>query len=287
MTREVIKRRMPNDDQTLSESRYHSKAEIRVLLDDENVSASDASGIPAGKGVKLSVTDTSDPYYFKPERLPAASGRALWRIDDGGAYIDTTSTRVLQGTSGLGADTVRNVRNPATPDQSTSSRVIPGGSGVTGRIYIEIIDSSGNSYDVTRTILSMGMTEGEPNSIVTVQRPLWTAFTQGSRDSSASTNPAFNGDAAYSNCLTDIFNKTRIGANGEIKTSGGYPVQDATYGYLTSLLDDTASGSQPTRSDTPGADGTWNSIVPINLTMYAKAGYTAAWTATTSMSVVW
>jgi Tfp pilus assembly protein PilX len=263
MTREIIKRRMPNDDQTLSESRYHSKAEIRILLDDEQSSAGDASGIPTGKGVKLSVTNTSDTYYFKPAVLD--SGKALRRMSDTGSYLDTSTTAVLQGTSGSIADTVRNIRNPATPDTSSNGRKIPGGSGIPGRIYIEIIDANGNSFDVTRTILSMGMTEGEPNAIVMLQRPLWASYIQGSRDSSGSTNPAFNGDPTYTNCLTDILNKTRIGADGEIKTSGGVPVQDTTYGYLTSLLDDTASGSQPQRSDAPGAAGTWNSIVPINL----------------------
>lgn len=262
-TREIIKRRMPNDDQTLSESRYHSKAEIRILLDDETNSAGDASGIPTGKGVKLSVTTTSDTYYFKPQLL--GSGKALWRMNDTGSYVDTSSTQVLQGSSGNGADTVRNIRNPSTPDTSSNSRKIPGGSGITGRIYIELIDSNGNSFDVTRPILSMGMTEGEPNAIVMLQRPLWAAYVQGSRDSSGSSNPAFNGDPAYTNCLTDILNKTRIGADGEIKTSGGNPVQDTTYGYLTSILDDTSSGSQPTRSDAPGAAGSWSSIVPINL----------------------
>jgi Tfp pilus assembly protein PilX len=262
-TREIIKRRMPNDNITLSESRYHSKAEIRILIDDEAVSAGDSSGIPTGKGVKLSVTDTADQYYFKPQRLN--SGKALWRMSDTGSYVDTSSTAVLQGSSGSTADTVRNVRNPGTPDTSSSSRKIPGGSGITGRIYIELIDANGNSYDVTRPVLSMGVTEGEPNAIVMLQRPLWAAYTQGSRDSSGSSNAAFNGDPAYTNCLTDITNNTRIGADGEIKTSGGVPVQDGTYGYLTSLLDDTASGSQPTRSDAPGAAGTWNSIVPINV----------------------
>lgn len=263
MTREIIKRRMPNDDQTLSESRYHSKAEVRILLDDEASSAGDASGIPTGKGVKLSVTTTSDTYYFKPQIL--GSGKALWRMNDSGTYLDTSSTAVLQGSSGNTADTVRNVRNPATADTSSNGRKIPGGSGIPGRIYIELIDTNGNSYDVTRTILSMGMTEGEPNAIVVLQRPLWASYVQGSRDSSGSSNPALNGDPAYTNCLTDILNKTRIGADGEIKTSGGFPTQDATYGYLTGVLDDTSSGSQPQRSDAPGGAGTWNSIVPINL----------------------
>lgn len=262
-TREIIKRRMPNDDQTLSESRYHSKAEIRILLDDEQSSAGDASGIPTGKGVKLSVTNTSDTYYFKPAVL--GNGKALWRMNDSGSYLDSSTTAVLQGTSGSVADTVRNIRNPATPETSSNGRKIPGGSAIPARIYIEIIDPNGASYDVTRTILSMGMTEGEPNAIVLLQRPLWASYIQGTRDSSGSTNPALNGDPVYTNCLTDILNKTRIGADGEIKTSGGVPIQDTTYGYLTSLLDDTASGSQPQRSDAPAGAGSWNSIVPINL----------------------
>jgi len=262
-TREIIKRRMPNDDQTLSESRYHSKAEVRILLDDEQASAGDASGIPTGKGVKLSVTNTSDTYYFKPAVLNG--GKALWRMNDSGTFLDTSSTAVLQGNSGAVADTVRNIRNPATADTSSNSRTIPGGSAIPGRIYIEIIDSNGNSYDVTRTILSMGMTEGEPNAIVMLQRPLWASYIQGSRDSSGLINPAFNGDPAYTNCLTDILNLTRIGADGEIQTGIGIPAQDPTYGYLTSLLDDTPLGSQPKRSNTVAAAGSWNSIVPINL----------------------
>src|SRR5213075_791840 len=109
-----------------------------------------------------------------------------------------------------------------------------------------------------------------------------------------SINAALNGDPAYTNCLTDIMNKTRKGADGEIKVGGGYPAQDATYGYLTQLVDDTPSGSQPVRSDMPGGipdDGVcaasaqqvmcqllsdwgtsdwdkntnWNAIVPINV----------------------
>ncbi|MGH9883372.1 MAG: hypothetical protein ACRD6N_18200, partial [Pyrinomonadaceae bacterium] len=49
-TREIIKRRMPNDDVTLSDSRYHSKAGIRILIDDENPVGTDASGIPSTQG---------------------------------------------------------------------------------------------------------------------------------------------------------------------------------------------------------------------------------------------
>jgi hypothetical protein len=89
-------------------------------------------------------------------------------------------------------------------------------------------------------------------------------------------------------------NKTRKGADGEIKVGGGYPAQDGTYGFLTNLVDDTPSGLQPIRSDMPGGipdDGVcaastnpvqcqllsdwgtsdwdknknWNAIVPINV----------------------
>jgi Tfp pilus assembly protein PilX len=271
-TREIIKRRMPNDDLTLSDSRYHSKSEIRILIDDEGTSAGDASGIPSNKGVKLSVTDTADTYYFKPKRLDG--GRALYRISDSGNYTDSATTAPLQGASGNVADTVRNIRNPATADTSSSGRTIPGGADIGGRILIEIVKVSGTTtttYDVTKDVLSMGMTEGEPNAIVHLQRPLWAAFTQGSRDSSNSTNPAFNGDPSYTNSLTDITSKTRIGADGEIQIVANanpaleIPLQNTTYGFLTKLLDDTASGAQPTRSNTPGAVGTWNSIVPINV----------------------
>ena len=262
--REIIKRRMPNDDLTLGESRYHSKAEIRILVDDETPSTLDSSGIPAGKGVKLSVTDTADASYFKPQRLD--SGKALWRISDAGAYVDTTSTVQLQGGSGSRADTVRNIRNPGTPDQSANSRTIPGGAAINGRILIEIVAANGTAYDVTREILSMGMTEGEPNAIVQLQRPLWAAYVQGSRDSSGvALNPALNGDVAYSNCLTDIITKTHIGSSGEVKVAAGIPAQDGTYGYLTTVLDDTLPTIQPSRADAPGAAGTWNSIVPINV----------------------
>jgi hypothetical protein len=152
---------------------------------------------------------------------------------------------------------------------------IPAGAGLSGRILIQIIDSSGNAIDVTQQILSMGTTVGEPNSIVTLQRPVWAAFTQGSRDASASQNIAPDG-TAYFNSLTDIITKTNIAADGQIGTSPG-PTQDATYGFLTGLRDDIAAG-QPLRADAPPslniADwGTanwsnnkeWNAIVPINV----------------------
>ena len=63
-------------------------------------------------------------------------------------------------------------------------------------------------------------------------------------------NPVRNGDLAYSNCLTDIVNKTHIAADGQINTA---VVLDDPDGYLTGILDDTASGAQPLRLDVPPA----------------------------------
>jgi hypothetical protein len=179
--------------------------------------------------------------------------------------------------------------------KSALGGAIPPGSGITGHILIQIVDSNGVARDVTTQILSMGMTEGEPNAIVYLQRPLWASFVQGSRDASGvALNTGVNGDANYSNCLTDILTKTHIGADGEIKVTGGVPVQDATYGYLTQIVDDAGGGTQPQRSDMPGGIPTsagcagstnpvlcdlltdwgtanwstnrdWNAIVPINV----------------------
>lgn len=266
-TREIIKRSMPNDGQILSQSRYQSKAQIRILLDDEGSSAADASGIPFGEGLPLS--------GFVPEPLPenvplgAGGGRALWRIRDDGTYVDTTTTAMLEeSTSGLQADTVRGVKampgaspSPAptpAPDYSSNGVGIPWGAGLSGRILIQIVDADGNTFDVTKQILSMGVTEGEPNGIVYLQRPLWAAFTQGSRDASGGNN-----------CLTYLVNGpdpytngTNIGISGRIDTAS--VVQDGTYGYLLNLKEETSNGAG-VRKDSPGPAGDWNSIVPINL----------------------
>jgi len=268
-TREVIKRRMPNDTQTLSESRYHSRAQIRILIDDENPAFTDASGIPTGQGVRLS---TFDPIPLPNAAKTASGGRALWRINDSGNYTDTATTcmRQAQGSTPGQAMTVRGVK-AATQNVTLhgTATKIPGGSGITGRILIQIIDDNGVARDVTTEILSMGMTEGEPNAIVYLQRPLWAAFTQGARDASGGTN--------FLNSL--LFNAYGA-ADGEIQTSPA-PVQDSNYGHLTAMVDDTLAG-QPTRADVPPSNspstlisqwGTgswatnknWNAIVPVNL----------------------
>jgi hypothetical protein len=365
LTRELIKRRMPNDSpdptmpNALSDSRYHSKAEIRILIDDEAPSTTDASGIPSGLGVALST--------FNPDLLPNTAlssspttnggGRALWRVNDNNtsisnSYAETTTSFVEQaqnGTAGQQADTVRGLRIPTTkaitgatktnpisitsighgfatgdlvvinsvggttaanntataPNiywtitvvnantftlngssgsasgtytantgtvyalaKSSNGTVIPSGAAITGRILIQIVDVNGNTFDITRQILSMGVTEGEPNSIVQLQRPLWAAFTQGSRDASSS---------GGTNYLTYILNSTFIGADGQIKVDASHPGLDVTYGYLTNIVDDVAG--QPQRSDTPPSNSmsslmsgtagvnwpSWNAVVPINL----------------------
>ncbi|HEV7857336.1 MAG TPA: hypothetical protein VGO91_01685 [Pyrinomonadaceae bacterium] len=301
-TREIIKRRMPNDNQTLSESRYHSKAEIRILIDDEGVN-NDAAGLnasqngvdlkpaciaPCNGGVNLSLFTPSPLPAGAPSGAANGAGRALWRIADNGQYIDTVATAVQQrtktgGVYGSYADTVRGVQGLLDPLKTSSNGApIPAGAGLKGHILIQIVDSLGVARDVTQQILSMGVTEGEPNSIIQLQRPLWAAFTQGSRDASGLTNIAPNG-TTYTNCLTDILNRTSIGADGEIQTKPG-PTQ-AGIGYLTGILDD--NPGTPQRSDAPPSlnindwgvntcgggsnkscwneNSDWNAIVPINV----------------------
>ena len=87
------------------------------------------------------------------------------------------------------------------------------------------------------------MTEGEPNAIVQLQRPLWAAFMQGTRDANAG-----NSTLKY---VTDNY----WGANGEIAT----PTQDPN-GFLTAVAN---SGSRR-RLMMPPSTG-WNSVVPINV----------------------
>ncbi|MGA9998060.1 MAG: hypothetical protein WBP93_21785 [Pyrinomonadaceae bacterium] len=234
-TREIVKRRMPNDDQVLSESRYHSKAQIRILIDDEGVT-NDASGIASAKGVNLS--------SFNP--VPLGTGKALLRVNTNGTYkdtlpfiqqkqnllpIDLTNVATYQT-----AQTVRSARNATVTD--ASGNVIPRGAGLSGHIYIELIKPDGTSVDVTSTVLSMGMTEGEPNGIVYLQRPVWATYLQGSRDRAGSTTA---NKIPYN--LVSLINNTRWAADGEINT--GYLLEETGvtagvlgYGYMTDGQDD-------------------------------------------------
>ncbi len=378
-TRELIKRRMPNDSpdlsdpSPLSDSRYHTKSQIRILIDDESPAATDESGIPSGQGVPLST--------FVPDLLPNKAlstsptadggGRALWRIKDDNtsiatSYNETATSFVRQYNNGgtlTQAETVRSVKAGAVPsapldisdatnvnpivittnnphgfltnDQvfisgvlgntnanglytitvtsptkfsltgragnssystSTTDKAygvtriktalynalpstgnaqrIPAGAGIQGRILIQIVNGT-SVRDVTREILSMGMTEGEPNAIVQLQRPLWAAFTQGSRDAdNASKSGPYTGDSNYTDCLTGIFANTHIGAIGETNGTG---TLDGTFSYLTDIV--APATGQPIRSDSPSfvalknsdwglpiwaAAKDWNAIVPIN-----------------------
>lgn len=274
-TREIIKRRTPADPQVVRESRYHSKSQIRILIDDENPAAADASGIPAGEGLPLS---SFDPIPLPNSGAAAGGGRALWRIRDDGTYLDTSATCVLQAQGGSPGQalTVRGVKGVTKAvNLNGTATNIPAGAGLSARILIQIVDSNGNVLDITREILSMGMTVGEPNAIVTLQRPVWAAFTQGSRDASALQNIAPDGTRYY-NSLTDIVTKTYIAADGQIQTTPG-PVQDPARGYLTRLVDNVA-GLQSQRADTPPTmnitdwgtanwsnNQEWNAIVPINV----------------------
>ena len=274
-TRDIIKRMLPGDAQVVSESRYHSKAQIRILIDDENLPTPDAAGIPAGQGQSLSVFD---PIPLPNLPVAANGGRALWRINDDGSYRENAGSCVLQE-QGTTPGQALTVRRPGAASNNASLNgsltTIPGGAGLSGRILIQIVDDAGNTFDVTREILSMGVTVGEPNTILALQRPLWAAFTQGSRDASNILNTAPDG-AQYSNSLTDIVSGTYIAADGELETVAG-PTQDPTYGNLIGLLDDTAAG-QPVRADIPPtmdvthwgtaawkSNKEWNSIVPINV----------------------
>lgn len=304
-TRELIKRRMSDDSTILSESRYHSKAVVRILIDDEDAGSgtSNVAGIPATDaagnvlGVKLS--------QFNPQRLNSADdGNALRIVTDAGAYANTNDW--LQGDPALNkkALVVRSVRNDynsdilATketsttgsasdkgynakdstefddnkndadiPKQADNNAVIPTGAGIKGRVLIEIVKPDGSTVDVTKEILSMGMTVGEPNAILHIQRPLWAAFMQGSRDR--------KGDVTHHNYLTYFLDNSvtnrRCIADGEISNtvllhSSGY-INTADNGLDDdphSALIDPCLPTTMTRADKAPTTG-MNKIVPINV----------------------
>lgn len=252
-TREIIKRSLTTDSDVLSESRYQNKAEVRILLDDEGVNAG-MPGIPSGRGVNLST--------WVPTRL---GNKVLHRFSDAGADIGTNITQ--RGTVTPSQDrTADAVRGVAAVASTASTAAIPAGAPLSGRIYIEIVPASTTAnpsptpIDVTQTVLSMGITEGEPNAIVMLQRPLWAAFMQGDRDGTGGNN-----------YLTYLFNNTAMGADAEIKcNSSTLPTVNATYGFLTNVQDDDAPGFRttaptPCTSNAVGGAISWNSIVPINL----------------------
>lgn len=294
---EIIKRAMPGDTNSLSTGRFHNKAEIRIFIDDEVAGSgvANVAGIPGNLGVFLS--------QFDP--VPLNGGNALRVVkDDGTGYQDNLDW--LQGDPALGkkADTVRGVRSYTITTASAASATtggknatltelnnsniagnvnknipklcptcafIPPGAGITGHILIQIRTPDGNLLDVTQTILSMGMTVGEPNGIVYLQRPEWAAHMQGGRDR--------KGDLTHHNFLTYFLDTSvtdrRCIADGEVRQS----VVFSNIGYInatdTTLDDDTPTGAltpcmpnNATRSrddQFSTASGSRNRIVPINL----------------------
>ena len=149
---ELIKRSLPSDSELLASSRFHTKSEIRILLDDETAGsgAGNVAGIPAGKGVLLS--------QFMPTALNG--GNVLKLIDNGGT-ISGAAIKQANPVDATLQDTsfVRTLKKVVP---SVNTNYIPPGSGVEGRILIEIVKPDGTAVDVTQTILSMGVTEGEP-----------------------------------------------------------------------------------------------------------------------------
>ena len=157
---EIIKRALPSDDEILSTSRYHTKSKIRILLDDESAGsgATNVAGIPAGKGVALST--------FIPSVLNGGEN-VLKQISNSGAISGSAVQQVKKlangSTTTTTATTVRAIRS-SQPDPNDSPYV-PSGSGVQGRILIEIVKPDGTTVDVTQTILSMGVTKASRTAL--------------------------------------------------------------------------------------------------------------------------
>lgn len=241
---ELIKRSLPSDGEVLSTSRYDTKAQVRIYIDDLNAGngAANVAGIAAGKGVLLRNDNTG----FDP--IPLAGGKALRRVADNGSYIDTTNVKQIEQLSPLiqsNAQTVRGIKNTFV----NITHYIPAGSGIQGKILIEVTKPDGTTVDVTQQILSMGMTVGEPNGIVYLQRPIWAAYVQGSRDRSGNGFDLVNMTKNYDHFV-----------DGEINDI-------LSFDTSTGLLSMSPSGADEDLgvvSRQPAALG-YNSIYPINV----------------------
>ncbi len=249
---EIIKRTLPSDDTILADARYNTKSQIRILLDDWDAGSgtSNVAGIPPGKGVQLS--------SFVPAKLDG--GSALRRVSDAGAYVGTSIKQRKPDNSIVDAGIVRGVK---AAGEASGLEWVPPGSGLNARILIEVVKPDGTTIDVTSEILSMGMTVGEPNGIVYLQRPIWASFVQGSRDRGG------NGTDLVG--LTND-SKRRI-ADGEITSLPGF---DSDTGFISlSNFDDDYDTSNPScnidedpdcpiiRSATPPSS--YDAIYPISL----------------------
>lgn len=248
-TTEMIKRALPSDSDILKSSRYHNKAQIRILLDDEDAGSgtTNVAGIPADRGVQLK--------DFVPSILNG--GNALKQISDSGTISGSVAQKNPNNTTTISSRIVRGIKD--TTSDFVDGDYVPPGSGLRGKILIEIVKPDGTTIDVTQTILSMGVTEGEPNGIVYLQRPLWAAFVQGSRDRLGTG--------------LDLVNLTRnylSVADGEIAEPSTNLQAGRGYINFTPLTADEDAPASPagydgviTREATPVGD--FNQIVPINI----------------------
>ncbi len=245
---EVIKRALPSDDEILSTSRYHSKSQIRILLDDESAGsgAANVAGIPAGKGVYLSA--------FTPSVLNG--GNVLKMISNTGTI--TGSAIAQNNPDGTVTPSTQIIRGVKSAGETVGGNYIPPGSGVQGRILIEIVKPDGTAIDVTQTVLSMGVTEGEPNGIVYLQRPLWAAYVQGSRDRRGN-----------SFTLTNLTRNYQSIADGEISDPSA--LLYANRGFInTTESAANEDGATLVRESfqpvlLPSGEPNYNAIVPINV----------------------
>ena len=238
---ELIKRTLPSDSSVLTDSRYENKSQVRILIDDEwaGDGATNVAGIPVSQGgVKLS--------SFVPS--PLGGGNVLKLVSNGG----TVSGGLIRQKRPNGtAETAQTVRAASANTNQNAIPYVPPGSGVQGKILIQIVKPDGSVLDVTQQILSMGITVGEPNAIVNLQRPIWAAFVQGSRDRTGN-----NFDLA-----TLIRNSQTI-ADGEIADPYSWIVDKR--GYLkTTAADAEDDLGTITREASPNA--AHNQIVPINV----------------------
>jgi hypothetical protein len=239
---ELIKRSMTSDTEILSASRYHNKSQIRILIDDENAGTgtTNVAGIPAGKGVALS--------QFVPSVL---DGNVLKIIEDNGTITSRQFDQIIDSSGAkIAATTVRKIK---TTPPTAAENYSPPGSNIQGRILIEIVKPDGAIVDVTQQILSLGVTYGEPNGIVYLQRPLWAAMIQGSRDRTGN------------NLNLENLVKNQSVADGEIPNLINESNFNGDFGFinLTTTAIDEENGGTIVREDVP--EGSFNQIVPINV----------------------
>ncbi|MDH3494427.1 MAG: hypothetical protein OEM82_12805, partial [Acidobacteriota bacterium] len=235
---EIVKRELPSDTAILTDARYHSKSKLRILIDDWDAGsgATNVAGIPAGKGVQLS--------SFVPIKL--GTDGALRRVSDAGSYLDSPIKQKMPDSTIVDAKIVRGVK---AAGEASGMEWIPPGSGLNARILIEIVRPDGTALDVTTEILSMGMTVGEPNGIVYLQRPMWAAFIQGSRDR------AGNG----TDLVTLTQSSSRIIFDGEIKA---VPTFDADTGHISDASLDDEVGTVTREAAPPNV---YDAIYPISV----------------------